>query len=192
MRSDDKSLPLVVRNILARDEYEKAMGSGNMNTLSAVERRNEQLLECYLALAFEKMCPYWGGALPYNGDRRRGIYGVCQPIIWNYSARYNLFMSGDLVKENGPHFEDLIATMVWEFMYEIRHQFEGKNKKFYPLIPARPIYALDIASMDKSVRFQGIFYAAKPFDFDLSNSPEVPVTRARPGFCGHLMQFPLF
>ena len=168
----DKSLPLIVRNVLARDHYE---AKGGMSSYGVENAKNKLLLEVQIAAEFERLCPFWGHAVPYDG-RLVGIVSQVAPRTHLYKVGYNLELAEDMramYDDDKAMKDELIKSMVMEFSSEIEQIIDGRDLLFYPCIVARPISVIDPATFNPAYKFDAVYYLAKPLHFSLENSPQV-------------------
>lgn len=172
---EDKSLPQIARNILAVHHYEGKRKS----TFEDGQSQERLHLELRLADEFERTCPFWGMAIPYNGNGG-GITPVVKPRVMRYGASYTLELSQDMSAMYGKADvqRELVRIMTAEMVAEIDQLIDGRDLKYYPCVTARPIVSIDPNSFQPFFRFDTIFYLARPMDtfWSFEGAPEVPVT----------------
>lgn len=176
---EDTSLPQIVRNALARDYYEPKADTQYQDA----QKKNRLRLEINLANMIEKHCPFWGGAIPFDGRRnRRCITSLIPPRTLKYSAQYNLELAQDMKAMYGDDAvakEELVLAMAFEIIAELELLINGRDVKYFPCIAARPMQEIDVSTFEPKFVFDTIFYLAKPLDESFMRalkSPPVPIT----------------
>lgn len=174
----DESLPRIIRNILARHHYET---TGPTTTYEDQGSKDRLLLELQLAAAMEKLCPFWGMAIPYDGRLGSGMSSFVKPRHKRYAATYNLDLAENMNAMYGDNEEmkrELIACMAMEMIAEIERIINGRDLLYYPCITARPMSVIDSNTFEPSFKFDTIFYLAKPYKdvWSLKDAPAVPIT----------------
>lgn len=175
---EDKTLPRIIRNILARDYYEK---TGPTKSYVDDAHKDRLKLEIQLADAMEQLCPFWGMAVPYDGRLGSGISSFIKPRHKRYGATYNLELAQDMQAMYGNNEDmkrDLIACMASEMIAELERMINGRDLLYYPCITARPMSVMDQNTFHPTFKFDTIFYLAKPYMdiWSLKDAPEVPIT----------------
>ena len=185
---EDKSLPRIIRNILARDHYEL---TGPKSSYQDQGDKDRLRLEIQLADAFENLCPFWGMAIPYDGRRGSGIDSFIQPRRMRYAARYNLELAEGMRLMYGSDErakKELVFSMASEFIAEIEKLIGDRDLKFYPCITARPMCVVDATTFEPTYQFDAIFYLSKGLDWTLHDKPPVPVTEPSKKFIAKYAQ----
>ena len=174
----DESLPRIIRNILARDHYEATTA---ITSYEDQGKKDRLLLELQLAAAMEKLCPFWGMAIPYDGRQGSGITSLVRPLHKRYGSTYNLELAQDMKAMYGDNEEmkrELVACMASEMIAEIERIINGRDLLYYPCITGRPMSVMDPNTFHPTFKFDTIFYLAKPYKdlWSFKDAPEVPVT----------------